>query len=352
MSSAFWEIENALILRSHFVVDRNEDGSARYTNINSIAAESFVAGETLQLAQSVARLAVTLGLEEEVPLDSEVGGLLSTLDPVVNIPVVAAFTKFIFDTVSSLESEVSPVITSENDAFSFALAAAVATESIIRVAAATKETEPNALADALLETFRVIPPPPPVFEFHEDRFSPSAELYNVERIIRLNSEFEDHNIEALRHKSFAGTQENNAPFGDMARSLAAFVWAINRTIDLHKDETFVYDFSRLGTEHIERISRSWGIKEIDTLLETVEAIMKGIGTVYETDEKRYHYAVPNTMGHDYERFRYIFNVAMASVSSAHVFLFASNFDSTQEGVYGEVRRTIKEVQDERTESAR
>lgn len=348
MSSAFAEIENALILRSHFITDQNAEGSDRYTNIKSIAAASFAVGETDQLAQSVANLVSSLGLSEDVVLDSEVGNLLGTLESTIDIPSVAANVKYIFDTVSNTPTSVELNLTNEPSAFTFALATAVATASIISVTATAKESDPNALADLLLEQAKSAPVVLPILEFHEEPFSPSAYTFDVERIIRLNTEFEDHNIEAIRYKSFTGTKDSNLPFADMSRSLASFVWAINRTIDLHRDDSFVYDFDRLGTEHIARISRSWGIKDIELLAETVEAVMKGIGSIYESGESTYSFPLPSLEGAEYGKYRYIFNVAMASISSAHVYLFASNFDSTQSGVYGEVRRTIKEVQDERS----
>jgi hypothetical protein len=351
VSSALWEIENSLLLRSALA---NDDATSiiRYVALHEFAAETFKEEvDPTQLAHSVARLSAALSLPEDTAPDSEVGNILGTLDPIIDIPRVASNVKYIFDTVAGVESAVTVTIANENDVFVFALATAIATSSVITVAARIHEAEPDALADSLLEKYRFIPPKPPLFEYHEENFFPYSYTFDVERVIRLNSEFDDHNIEALRHKSFTGTKDNNLPFSDMSRSLAAFVWAINRTIDLHRDDTFVYDFNRIGTEHIARIARSWGIKDIDELEGTVESIMKGIGTIYDTDEKLYSYPVPNVESDEYDKFRYTFNVATAAIASAHVYLFASNFDSTQDGVYGEVRRTIKEVQSDSAESA-
>lgn len=351
MSSAPQEIENSLLLRSYFLEGSDEATTAKYDTVREVSKETFADGTTLNLCQSVQGLVAGLGLAEDAELDSHVGQLLSGLDESVNIPSVAASVKYIFDHCANVPTSVEVAIVDEDSAFVFALAVAVATTSIVRVASEKQEIPEGALAHALLEQFRVTPPKPPLFEFHEEMFLPYAHNFDVERIIRMNSEFEDHNIEALRHKSFTATKENNSAFSDMSRSLASFVWAINLTIDIHKDETFVYDFSRIGTEHIARTARSWGIKDIDSLEKTIEAIMKGIGTVYDSEEKNYTYPVPNLASETYLDFRYLFNVALAAIASAHVFLFATNFDSTQEGVYGEVRRTIKEVQDNIAKSA-
>lgn len=344
LSFEFGGIGHALALRESLLANMQEDNSDGYAKIQAIAGEAFDTQQVASLANGVKALVIELKADAVESLDSQVGNLLSVLQPDVDIPVVASYVKFVFDSLSETPSEVEVDFSSEPVAFKFALATGIATASIITSVATSFQTDENTLSEKLNENFPLVNNSP-MFELHEEPFSPSAYTYDVERVIRLNTEFEDHNIDAVRKKSFTGTKESNLSFSDMSRSLASFVWAINRTIDLHKDDEFVYDFSRLGTEHIARISRSWGVKEIDLLTSTVESIMKGIGSIYLSDERTYSYAIPSLEAEDYARFRYIFNVAIASISSAHVYLFASNFDSTQAGVYGEVRRIIKEVRD-------
>jgi len=323
--------------------------------LNSLDAQSpnpykpmkdwLVSHDTSVLFTDLMSVVAGFGVEDESSLDSKIGALLSGIPQKLPIPSIAGNIKNLFDSINGITSTAPLTLGADGDGdLLYSVAVSLATESIVQVVAESRQVSVEQVLSTLSFEGEPVKAPSPDLIVLTDNFSPGSFTYDVEKIIRLNTEFEDHNIQAMRHKSFANTEKDNSDFADMSRSMAAFVWAVNKTIDEHRDDDFVYVFDKLGTEHLGRVCRSWGIKDIDSLIQMVESIMKGIVSIYESDEQTYTFPIPNLESDNYLNLRYLFNVALASISSAHVSLFCIGFDSTQSGLYGEVRRVIREVQ--------